>query len=185
MHWETEPDRDECERRVKVLMADMLCGVKCSEAVAHDLLSRDLIYTPFCGAYGIAGWVLALEGSPPRGVIVSLETERHRYVPPAIFFLTMDKSRRVGEAQAREVRKFIGNLEEPAIAKAKATDNVTGTLMVGTNQDGEVVVNLDRDRTGHIVFSANQARNLAEILLRKADEAENCVSLTNQAESDA
>lgn len=51
-------------------------------------------------------------------------------------------------------------------------DKVEGHLEIGTNERREVVINLDRDRTGHIVFSPNQARGLAESLLRKAAEAE-------------
>lgn len=50
-------------------------------------------------------------------------------------------------------------------------DKIEGYLMVGTNEQGEVVVNLDRDRTGHIVFSPAQARTLAALLLKKAAEA--------------
>lgn len=54
-------------------------------------------------------------------------------------------------------------------------DKVEGHLEVGTNERGEVILNLPAevvagfDTTGgHIVFSPNQARNLAEILLYKA-----------------
>jgi hypothetical protein len=51
-------------------------------------------------------------------------------------------------------------------------DKIEGYLMIGTNGRREVVVNLDRDRTGHIVFSPGQARTLAALLLRKADDAD-------------
>jgi hypothetical protein len=47
-----------------------------------------------------------------------------------------------------------------------------GYLEVGTTLCGEVVINLDYDRVGHIVFSAEQARQLAHLLLTKAGEAE-------------
>ena len=47
-----------------------------------------------------------------------------------------------------------------------------GYLEVGTNGRGEVVINLDHDRTGHVVFSPEQARALAHLLLKKAIEAE-------------
>lgn len=33
-------------------------------------------------------------------------------------------------------------------------------------------MNLDRDRTGHIVFKPTEARELARLLLLKADEAD-------------
>lgn len=53
-------------------------------------------------------------------------------------------------------------------------DRVEGFVEVGHNDQGEVVVNLDRDRNGigHLVFSPNQARALAALLIRKAKEAE-------------
>ncbi len=56
-------------------------------------------------------------------------------------------------------------------------DRVEGFLEVGTNDAGEIVVNHpdlkpDENGVGHIVFSINQARNLAYSLIRKADEAE-------------
>jgi hypothetical protein len=56
-------------------------------------------------------------------------------------------------------------------------DKIKGALEVGTNGSGEVVVNHpdlepDENGVGHIVFSPEQARNLAEILSAKADDAE-------------
>ena len=51
-----------------------------------------------------------------------------------------------------------------------------GVLEVGTTGKGEIVVNHpdidpDKDGVGHIVFSPAQARNLARLLMEKADEA--------------
>jgi hypothetical protein len=51
-----------------------------------------------------------------------------------------------------------------------------GTLEVGTTGKGEVVVNHpdlepDADGVGHIVFSVEQARDLANLLLSKAADA--------------
>lgn len=50
------------------------------------------------------------------------------------------------------------------------------TLEVGTNGQGEVVINHpdlepDENGVGHIVFSVEQARNLANLLLSKAADA--------------
>jgi hypothetical protein len=44
-------------------------------------------------------------------------------------------------------------------------------LEVGTNDKHEVVINLPRDMTGHIVFSVQQARELADTLHKKANAA--------------
>jgi hypothetical protein len=50
-------------------------------------------------------------------------------------------------------------------------NKVAGFLQVGVNDHGEVIINLDKDRTGHITFSYSQARNLAHVLLSKAEES--------------
>ena len=52
-----------------------------------------------------------------------------------------------------------------------ATDNGAGVFEVGTNDAHEVVINLPRDMTGHIVFSPHQARVLAQTLVKMADRA--------------
>jgi hypothetical protein len=52
------------------------------------------------------------------------------------------------------------------------SDNGSGVLQIGINDAHEVVVNLPHDMTGHIVFSPQQARGLADTLIRKAVEAE-------------
>jgi hypothetical protein len=48
-----------------------------------------------------------------------------------------------------------------------------GMLGVGVDDARQVVVNLDRDRTGHIVFSQQEAREFGALLIRKAEEASN------------
>ena len=52
------------------------------------------------------------------------------------------------------------------------SDEPGGFLQVGTDGRGQVVISLDRDRTGHIVFSQDEARALASLLFKKAAEAE-------------
>jgi hypothetical protein len=51
-------------------------------------------------------------------------------------------------------------------------DKIEGYLQIGTNDAGEVVMNLPGGKTGHIVFSVNQARALAHTLLKQAVIAE-------------
>ena len=56
-------------------------------------------------------------------------------------------------------------------------DKIEGFLEVGRNEQGEVVINHpdlkpDENGVGHIVFSVNQARNLARLLEKQAREAE-------------
>lgn len=50
-------------------------------------------------------------------------------------------------------------------------DRVEGYLEVGVNVHNEVVINLPTDMTGHVCFSPNQARALATLLMKHADEA--------------
>jgi hypothetical protein len=61
------------------------------------------------------------------------------------------------------------------------SDNGSGALEVGTNAMHEVVINLPRDMTGHIVFSIEQAEGLAATLTRKAREAQ----LAKRADAEA
>ena len=51
-------------------------------------------------------------------------------------------------------------------------DKVEGFLEVGINDNGEVVLNLPEDKTGHIIFSPNQARTLAASLNKNAGKGE-------------
>lgn len=56
-------------------------------------------------------------------------------------------------------------------------DKISGVLEVGF-LNGEVIINHpdlkpDENGVGHIVFSPNQARNLARLLMEKANDAEN------------
>lgn len=89
-----------------------LYSSKPSEAIRKDLSSREIVVTDFDGAYGNAGTVIALNGSPPRGVIVSIEGDGQCY-PPAIFYLERDRSRRLGDAQAETVREFLRMRKSP------------------------------------------------------------------------
>lgn len=92
------------------LLLELYSGRIPTEAARKDFEGRDLVATPFGGAYGHAGWIIAVNGSPPRGVIVCLETKDHKYVPASIFYLEVDKSRRLGSAQADIVRAFVDKL---------------------------------------------------------------------------
>ena len=54
---------------------------------------------------------------------------------------------------------------------------IGGFLEVGTNEHNEIVINHpdlkpDENGVGHIIFSATQARDLATLLLRKAEEVQ-------------
>ena len=52
-------------------------------------------------------------------------------------------------------------------------DKITGYLEVGHNKRGEIVIvhpdlKPDKNGVGHIVFSVDQARNLARLLMQRA-----------------
>lgn len=60
-----------------------------------------------------------------------------------------------------------------ADALEKYKENEHGCLEVGILEEtNEVVINLGKEMMGHIVFSVDQAHNLARVLSRKAVEAE-------------
>ena len=57
-------------------------------------------------------------------------------------------------------------------------DKIEGFLEVGCDEQDQIVINHpdlkpDENGVGHIVFSPNQARNLARSLIKNADSAEN------------
>jgi hypothetical protein len=56
--------------------------------------------------------------------------------------------------------------------RIRGPNNGPGVLEVGLNEKKEVVINLPKDMTGHIVFSIAEARVLALVLLRTANEGE-------------
>ncbi len=63
------------------------------------------------------------------------------------------------------------------LVKLSMADKVAGYLEVGCNDNGEVVINhpdieSDKDGVGHIVFSPNQARALAKLLIKHANSIE-------------
>ena len=47
-----------------------------AEDIPLDELERKLYVTPFLGGYGVAGYVVALEGSPPRFLAVIVGKDR-------------------------------------------------------------------------------------------------------------
>ena len=57
------------------------------------------------------------------------------------------------------------------------TDMVKGVLEVGRTEDHEVIINHpdlepDENGVGHIVFSPDQARDLARLLIMHADQCD-------------
>jgi len=67
-------------------------------------------------------------------------------------------------------------------------DKITGFLEVGLNDGGEIVVNHpdlkpDENGVGHIVFSSNQARNLARLLDKHADQSDRDARERREAEA--
>jgi hypothetical protein len=92
---------------VKKLMAKMVYGkTPFSREMEAEYLARELVDTDFDGNYGRAGTVLALNGSPPRGVIVFMEVDYACCYPPRVYFMTEEGSRRLGDKQAEVVRRW-------------------------------------------------------------------------------
>jgi hypothetical protein len=89
------------------------------------------------------------------------------------------RSRPLGVAmvvQAKLIRNLLRHVERTM------SENGAGFLDVGTNERHEVVINLPRDMTGHIVFSVEQAEGLAATLTKKAREAQRAQREAAEAE---
>jgi hypothetical protein len=68
----------------------------------------------------------------------------------------------------REDLAAVGRLAFAKPLDQPPTDNGPGALEIGTNERGEVVMNLPRDMTGHIVFSPDEAEHLSTLMARQA-----------------
>lgn len=62
--------------------------------------------------------------------------------------------------------------------KPNPPNNGPGYLEVGINEQKEIVINLPRDMTGHIIFSLKEAFDLSVVLQEKALEIMFCKWLT-------
>lgn len=79
-----------------------------TDVLVKDVYSRKIVVTQYDGNYGNAGLVIALNGSPPRGTIILAES-RHDigfWIPPKVFYIVDEKSRRMGDKQSQVVREF-------------------------------------------------------------------------------
>lgn len=96
---------------LKDLMCELCHGSQRPTRGAYqDYRGRELIVTKYDGAYGTAGWVIALNGSPPRGVLIA---SPENYVPDIAVFVNFNSSRRcrsLGEKQSRLVRDVLSAL---------------------------------------------------------------------------
>ena len=70
-------------------------------AFRRDIAGREIVCTPYGGNYGRAGWVIVVNGSPPRCTIIY---EHGAEKPVAI---VSDRSRRLGTEQAKIVQLFV------------------------------------------------------------------------------
>lgn len=97
------------EQGLREIILRLRYGKSPSPAARKDDDQRKLCVTPFDGNYGIAGYAIVLNGSPPHGCIISLEGDNYdHYMPASIFFLDQDRSRRMAsEADCDLVRQFL------------------------------------------------------------------------------
>jgi hypothetical protein len=92
--------------RLGELLLHLLHGRPPGRLAREDFERRERVCTPFGGCYGVAGWVLAVNGSPPRGALVVMGDVLFT-APATVFYLGQGRSRRLaGEGQVRAVREF-------------------------------------------------------------------------------
>lgn len=95
----------------------------------------------------------------------------------------IEREREMKRNATEQIDKLMQELKS---RENRAVDKVEGFLEVGLSEDQrEVVVNHpdlkpDENGVGHIVFSPNQARNIAHTILRKATEAEAAMFLEQE-----
>ena len=70
---------------------------------------RPLIVTPYDGAYGRAGWIIAVEGSPPRGTFVTATYRSVIYINSSA-----GKVRRLKDQDAETVFCYLKTLDPDA-----------------------------------------------------------------------
>ena len=102
------------EQEIRSLL-QKLVGAK--DGTDPAAFGRDLVCTPCGGNYeSVAAWLIAVNGSPPRGMLVY---NPHFDIPIQAFFIDVDRSRKLGDAQARIVRRFADeHLAEQSIDRA-------------------------------------------------------------------
>ena len=67
----------------------------------HDGHPRKIHVTPYDGAYGLAGYVVAVNGSPPRGTFITTAYHGCVYITPD------GRSRKMSERQAGMVYAYL------------------------------------------------------------------------------
>lgn len=63
---------------------------------------RELEITPFQGAYGVAGYAIAVNGSPPRGIFIAAGYQKVFYISPG-----RSSSRKLQEKDTKVVLDFL------------------------------------------------------------------------------
>lgn len=87
---------DDIQSRLRNLLA------KLYRYPARDYHQRDLVCTPFDGAYGRAGWVICVNGSPPQGTLLVIG----KGARDPVFYAYEGRSRKLSSDQCQLVREF-------------------------------------------------------------------------------
>jgi hypothetical protein len=91
------------EEETKAVSAMRALIMKVCNQSGNDMFQRSMICTPCAGDYdSITAWVVAMEGSPPRGMIFIASLDDRAQV-----FKIDEGSRRLGVAQAATAHKFV------------------------------------------------------------------------------
>jgi hypothetical protein len=77
------------------------CSAQTSRIFRDDMAGRAIVATPYGGCYGPAGWIICLNGSPPKCTIVAENGS------DSIICIACGSARRLGPKQAETVRKFV------------------------------------------------------------------------------
>ncbi len=97
------------ERNLKDLILYLRMGKRPSKGIVEDYHGRDIVVTPFDGAYGHAGVVVALNGSPPRGLFLVTDEslDPNGYGFGVVWFDGGQRARVLSEQQAKVIIRFL------------------------------------------------------------------------------
>lgn len=70
--------------------------------IRENFEGRDIVTTPFGGNYGVAGWAICMNGSPPRGTVIHMRNDNSR-----AHFILDGRTKRIGDAQVEVIRQYL------------------------------------------------------------------------------
>ena len=113
--------RESALQDLRELIQFLVAGTWVSRSFREDLRGRPIMCTPYDGAYGPAGWIIVVNGSPPRCTFIC----EHRSESPVV--IVHGRARRLGQRQREIVSRFCMRwlVGRTSVVTISACDKVT------------------------------------------------------------